>query len=291
MKIGVYGFSCNGSGEYIRHLFEELERNHIRAIVYLPFYELIKQECGIQVEADAFYENQHDLPNDIDFMISLGGDGSFLETVSIVGNREIPIIGINTGRLGFLATISKDEIAVAFKELIDKKYRIEDRSMIKLMAEGNLLKDSRYALNEISFQKPDATMVSIHVDIDGEYVNTYWADGLIISTPTGSTAYSLSAGGPIMVPQSKDLILIPLAPHNLNVRPLIVPYNSELTIRIDQRSPRCLVTVDSRSAITDTIKVFKVVPAEFKAKIIKLQSQSFYTTLRNKLMWGADKRN
>lgn len=289
--IAIYGNTCEGIKEYITLLFDELNRHHSQIIVYKPFYDSIVATCNIKPRVDGFFNESADLKNDIHFMISLGGDGNFLKTITYVRDKGIPIAGINTGRLGFLATISKDQIKAAFSNIFNQNYTLEERTLLKIESNNSLFLDFPYALNDISIQKSDSTMITVHVQINNEFLNSYWADGLIISTPTGSTAYSLSTGGPIVVPEAKSMLLSPLAPHNLTIRPLVIPDDAELSFKIDSRSDTYLVTVDSRSQKIPLSTEIKIKRANFRVKILKLHSDSFYSTLRNKLMWGADKRN
>jgi NAD+ kinase len=236
--------------------------------------------------------NSHtDLPDNADMIFSIGGDGTFLETVSLVREKGIPIVGINSGRLGFLATISQEKLLGSLDVILSKKFSVEERTLLKLDFPGAKKEDFNYALNEVSIEKVGSTMITIHAYVNGEFLNSYWADGLIISTPTGSTAYSLSVGGPIVIPGSNDIIISPISPHNLTVRPLVIPDKDELTLRVDGRDEKYIASVDSRSVILSNKTEVRVKRAEFKIKILKLKGHSYYSTLRNKLMWGVDKRN
>jgi NAD+ kinase len=232
------------------------------------------------------------LKKEVNFMLSLGGDGTFLETLMYVRDSGIPILGINTGRLGFLANVAKTEINSAIDALLDNRYTIETRALLNLTTANNLFGDLNYALNELTIMKKDSlAMVTVNAYINGEYLNSYFADGLIIATPTGSTAYSLSCGGPLVMPGSENFLITPIAPHNLNVRPLIISDNNVITLKISGRSNQYLVTMDSRSEVVDNSVELTLKKAGFYANLVKLENQSFFNTIRNKLLWGLDKRN
>ncbi|MEO9803299.1 MAG: NAD kinase [Reichenbachiella sp.] len=228
----------------------------------------------------------------IDFFFSLGGDGTLLETVSLVGPLEIPILGINLGTMGFLATTAKNDIESALNLFFDSQYELEERSLLHLKSNTQLFKDQNFALNEVAILKRDtSSMIIVRCYIDGEFVNTYWADGLMVSTPTGSTGYSLSCGGPLVLSQSASFIITPVSPHNLNVRPLVVSDNSEISFEIEGKGRSFLISLDSRShTVNSTVKI-SLTKASFSAKLVKISGSSFFDTLRNKLNWGQDVRN
>jgi len=224
--------------------------------------------------------------------ISVGGDGTFLETLTHVGSLEIPILGINTGRLGFLASIAQDQITVAIDKLLTGNYEIEKRSLISLSSNQKVFNGFNYALNEFSILRKDSSaMIVIKSYLNGDFLNSYWADGLMISTPTGSTGYSLSCGGPILLPENENFIITPVSPHNLNIRPLIVPDTCEFTFEVESRTNNFLISLDSRSQTVNDSNQMKVQKAPFQACLIKVEGVSFVETLRNKLSWGLDKRN
>lgn len=238
------------------------------------------------------FTSYFDLCNNLDLLICIGGDGTFLEAVSIVRNRNIPMVGINSGHLGFLTNIASDDLIIAMKSIFVGEYQTESRKLIELYSDQKSFPEFNFALNEFTVHKQDtSSMIAIKTSIDGEFLNTYWADGLIISTPTGSTAYSLSVGGPIVHPESKSMIITPIAPHNLTVRPLIVPDTSIIELVVESRSKSCRVSLDHRSATIDSGSRFIIRLADFSIKMIKTNDQHFFQTLRNKLMWGVDKRN
>lgn len=229
---------------------------------------------------------------DADFMISIGGDGTLLETVSYVGPRQTPILGINTGRLGFLATTAPQQAREAVNSLYNNYFVLEERSLIHLETDRELFDGTNFGLNEFTITKRDtASMIVVHTYIDGEYLNSYWADGLIVATPTGSTGYSLSCGGPVVLPQSGNFIISPVSPHNLNVRPLVVSDNSVISFEIQGRSKNYLVSLDSRSRVVDAAIQLAVRKESFKARLVQLDGANFLQTLRNKLNWGLDVRN
>lgn len=230
--------------------------------------------------------------SNIDAVFSLGGDGTFLESLLWVGDTQTPILGINMGRLGFLASIAKEQIKESLFLLFKSKYEIENRALIQLESSTDLFDGKCFALNECAILRKDTSaMIMVKCYINGQYLNTYWADGLMVSTPTGSTGYSLSCGGPLMMPDAKDFIITPVSPHNLNVRPLIVSDDSELTFEIESRNRSFLISLDSRSETIENTVDIKIKRAPFDAKLIKIEGINFPDTIRNKLGWGFDKRN
>ncbi|MDN3687517.1 NAD kinase [Cyclobacterium jeungdonense] len=228
----------------------------------------------------------------MDFVISIGGDGTLLDTISRVAAREVPVLGINTGRMGFLATIAKEEIALAAEDLMAGRYALEDRSLVCLESSIPLFDGLNFGLNEFTIHKRDtSSMITVHTYIDGDYLNSYWSDGLIVSTPTGSTGYSLSCGGPLISPIARNFVITPVSPHNLNVRPIVVSDDSEITFKIEGRSEKFLVSLDSRSTPIDASVDLKIKKEKFVAKLVKFPNYSFFDTLRQKLNWGFDMRN
>jgi len=227
-----------------------------------------------------------------DILISIGGDGTILDTITAIGDSEIPIVGFNTGRLGFLANNAKEDAKHIVEMLIKGNYELEQRSLLSLETDDELFGENNFALNELTVHKKDSSsMMTIHTYINDEYLNSYWADGLILSTPTGSTAYSLSCGGPILIPQSKNFVINPIAPHNLSARPLIVPDDVEIKLRIEGREDEFLATLDSRTRTINNATELKIVKSKFFINLVKFEGQNFYNTIRNKLLWGMDKRN
>lgn len=292
MKVAIYGRSTSHNlSENICVLFSKLQEHKAEVFVFEPFYEYLKKELDIKDDLKTF-KSHIDLREKADFVFSVGGDGTFLETVTLVRDSGIPILGINTGRLGFLANVAKNEINDAIDALAQKKYTTEKRALLSITEPKNLFGEVNYALNELTILKKDSSaMVTIHTYINGDYLNSYFADGLIVATPTGSTAYSLSCGGPLVMPGSQNFIITPIAPHNLNVRPLVISDNNVITLKVEGRSPNYLVSLDSRSETIDDSTELTLQKADFYIHIIKLENQNFFNTIRNKLLWGLDRRN
>jgi NAD+ kinase len=292
MKIAIYGRPTpDNISEHIQLLFNKLDASKIEVFVYEPFYQFVSHSLALTGSVKTFRTNS-DLKEGINYMLSLGGDGTFLETLIYVRDSGIPILGINTGRLGFLANVAKTEINAAIDSLLQKKFTIDTRALLSLSTTNNLFGDVNYGLNELTVMKKDSSaMITVNAYINGEYLNSYFADGLIIATPTGSTAYSLSCGGPLVMPGSQNFIITPIAPHNLNVRPLIISDNNVITLKITGRSSHYLVSLDSRSEVIDSSIELLLKKADFYVNLIKLENQSFFSTIRNKLLWGLDKRN
>ena len=292
MRIAIYGrITHDNTSEYIQLLFHKLNEFKVEILIYEPFYNYIKQKLQLIGNIKTF-KSHTDLHGKVDTMLSLGGDGTFLETLAFVRNSGIPVLGINTGRLGFLANVAKSEINDAIEALVNKKFTIEKRALLSVTEPKALFGEVSYGLNELTVLKKDTSaMITINAYINGEYLNSYFADGLIIATPTGSTAYSLSCGGPLVMPGSENFVITPIAPHNLNVRPLVISDNNIITLKVEGRSPHFLVTLDSRSEVLKSNTEIIIQKADFYANLIKLENQSFFTTIRNKLLWGLDKRN
>ena len=291
MKIAIHGRKFNDESiEYIQSLFDEL--NLKKADVLVSGYFHNQLACSdIKTGKYDTYQLKDDL-SDINFMISVGGDGTLLEAVTHVGALEIPILGINMGRLGFLATTPRDRISNAIEALFKDYYKIDQRSLIQLIADKDIFDELNFGLNEMTILKKDtSSMIVVHTYIDGEYLNSYWADGLIVSTPTGSTGYSLSCGGPLVLPQSNNFIITPVSPHNLNVRPMIVSDKSVISFEIEGRSKNFLVSMDSRSYTVDASIQLAVKKEQFSVKLVKLDGYNFLDNLRQKLNWGLDVRN
>ncbi len=292
MKVAIYGRSNNENiSEHIQLLFDKLNEYKTEILIYEPFYKFLVQKIQINGAVKTF--NSHsDLNKETDCMLSLGGDGTFLETLTYIRNTGIPILGINTGRLGFLANVAKNEIKDAIEAVMHKNFSIEQRALLSVTAPNNLFGDVNYALNELTiFKKDSSSMITIHTYINGDYLNSYFADGLIIATPTGSTAYSLSCGGPLVMPGSQNFVITPIAPHNLNVRPLVISDNNVIKLKVEGRSSHYLASLDSRNEIIDSSIELTLKKADFYLNLIKLENQNFFNTIRNKLLWGLDKRN
>ena len=292
MKVAIYSRVLEISQQQeIQLFFDELDREKIIPVVYQPFLNEVNKHISLPDTTQTF-SNAFDLSPDVDFLVSLGGDGTLLDTVTLVRNKSIPIIGINFGRLGFLASIGRDEMAAAVKAMSRRSFIVDKRTLIHLDANLPLFGDIPYALNEFAIHKQDiAPMIKVHTYLNGELLNTYWADGLILSTPTGSTGYSLSCGGPVVFPDACSLVLTPIAPHNLNVRPIVIPDSTIISFEIESRSPNIICALDSRREIVDKNVLLAVRKESFMLNLVRLNENNFLQTLRNKLSWGLDKRN
>ena len=288
MKVAVYGKNFNENfNPAMEVFFTKLSGFDAEVFVYKSFMNFIHESLPqIDYNMKVF---ESALPENINFLFSIGGDGTFLEAASLVKGMDVPLVGINSGRLGFLAYIAMEEISSSLDELFEGKYSVEERTMLEMNSSDG--KYSDFALNEIALQKFDSRMLSIHAYLNGELLNSYWADGLIVATPTGSTAYSLSVGGPIVVPGSKNFIMSPISPHTLAVRPVVVPDYHEIRLKVDARSNQFLVSADFKSMTVDASVEIFLKKAKEVVKTIKLNSHSFYSIIRSKLMWGIDRRN
>lgn len=294
MKVALYGRSFNESfTDSFILMFDFFTQNNIEIVIYEPFYDFLIREIKFKPPVKKYFHGNVDLDRDIDFFFSIGGDGTFLDAVTCVRDSGIPLVGINSGRLGFMADIAQDEIPQAMNDILAGEYSFEERNLLQLQTSKNgLFEEFNYALNEFTVHKTDSSsMITIHTYLNNEYLNSYWADGLIIATPTGSTAYSLSVGGPILIPNTQNFIISPISPHNLTVRPIVIPNHHEITLRVEGRSDSYMASLDSRSCTFESVIELKIKKADFQIKVLKLNTHSFYGTLRNKLMWGVDKRN
>jgi len=292
MKVAVYGKQFQKDvAPYVLELFQELEKAQMEILVFEPFYDFLSKQINLNLFLNTF-NTYEELKNDIDLFVSVGGDGTILDATTLIRDSGIPIIGVNTGRLGFLADIAKDEIPKTIKQLVNKRFSIDKRTLLKLETEEPIFGDLNFALNEVTISRKDTTsMITITTYINDQYLNSYWADGLIIATPTGSTGYSLSCGGPIVMPGSDNFIITPIAPHNLNVRPLVISDEYELKVKVEGRASQFLVALDSRIRTIDAGVELVIKKEGFKINMIETETQDFASTLRNKLLWGLDKRN
>jgi len=292
LKVAIYSRVLESTQQKdIQHFFDELEKEQITPVVFRSFFNEIRSRLNIPNVTETF-SGHNDLSDDIDFMISLGGDGTLLDTVTLVRNKNIPVVGINFGRLGFLASIGREEMSEAVKALARRSYIIDKRTLIHLDSNIPLFNDVPYALNEFAIHKRDtAPMIKIHTYLNGELLNTYWADGLILATPTGSTGYSLSCGGPVVFPDACSLVLTPIAPHNLNVRPIVIPDQTIISFEVESRSDDMICALDSRREIVNKNVLLAVRKENFMMNLVRLNENNFLQTLRNKLSWGLDKRN
>lgn len=290
MKFAIFGNAYQiKKAKYAEKLIGLLKRKNAEVLIAEDFYHFLQDDLDITVNCDGLIANE---PFQADMVISIGGDGTFLKAASRVGDSGIPILGINTGRLGFLADVSPDEIDETFDEIYAGHYKVEDRALLHLKSEGVQLSGYPYALNEIAVLKRDSSsMISIRTAVNGADLTTYQADGLVVATPTGSTAYSLSVGGPIMVPHSETIVLTPVAPHSLNVRPIVIRDDWEITLKVESRNHNFLVAIDGRSESCKEEATLIIRKANYKIKVVKRLDHIFFHTLRNKMMWGADTRD
>jgi NAD+ kinase len=275
----------------ISKILSALQAHKIQLVFYKDFYTQLKDSFSFD-ETPAFFTSRLDLPIQTDMLISLGGDGTMLDTVSFIGDSNIPLIGINLGRLGFLAAISENEAADAIESLVRGSYTIEKRSLLHLESSMPIFEDAPFALNEFTIHRKDSSsMIKIHTYLNGEFLNTYWADGLIVATPTGSTGYSLSCGGPVVFPQTSSFVITPVAPHNLSTRPIIVPDDNVISFELEGRTDHFLCTLDSRTETIPTSIQLAVKKENFTISLIRPDEHNFLKTIRQKLYWGIDRRN
>ncbi len=292
MKAAIYSRVMDDEQRKdVQLFFDELVNQKIEPVVFLEFFEQIKDSIHLPADTKTF-SIAEDLSEEVEFIISLGGDGTLLDTVTLVRDKKISIMGINFGRLGFLASIGRQEVKSAVQAIAKRTYVEDTRTLIHLDASLPMFGNVPYALNDFSIHKRDvASMIKIHTYLNGEFLNTYWADGLIVATPTGSTGYSLSCNGPVVFPESGSFVITPVAPHNLNVRPIIVPDNNIISFEIESRSEQIICALDSRREIISKNVQLAVKKESFNIKLVRLSENNFLQTLRNKLTWGLDKRN
>ena len=289
MKVGIFGSEYQIERQnLIKRLCEKLREQEADIYVDSPFYTFLTDAFGFEPVVSGLLVGDE---FDLDIALSVGGDGTFLRTAARVNKQDIPILGINTGRLGFLADVSSNEVEDTLDEIFKNYYKVEERTLLRLYTEDRAFHGYNYALNEIAVLKRDSSsMITIHTFLNGEYLTSYQADGLVVATPTGSTAYSMSVNGPIIVPQSNSIVLSPVAPHSLNVRPLVIPDSDIITLRVESRNKYFLISLDGRSEIFPAGIELKMSKADYTTKVIKRYNHTFYQTLREKLMWGADVR-
>ena len=291
MTIAVYARNTKDNFSiYLEQLVALAEIEKFNIIVFKPYLDFVNTDLNKSFTLHTF-SNSEELIAKADYVISLGGDGTMLETLEYVRRSGIPVLGVNTGRLGFLATVYKEDFAKAIQLLTKEKFTLDKRELIEL-DKTTYFNEVNYALNEFTIHKKESSaMINIDTYVDGMFLNSYFADGLIVSTPTGSTAYSLSCGGPIMVPDSDNFIITPIAPHNLNVRPIVISNNKTLSFKVSGRSDSFNVSLDSRSQTIKNLSELIIKKADFRFNMINLEGQHFFETLRNKLLWGIDKRH
>ncbi len=292
MQAAVYSrvFDPGQQAEW-QLLFDEMEQQGIRPVIYRDFYDQLKDTVRLPADTSSFM-SAHDLGDDIEFMISFGGDGTLLDTLTLIRDKRMMIVGVNAGRLGFLASIGREEIPNAIRAMAQRSYVEDRRTLIHLDGSLPLFGEVPYALNEFTIHKKDqGSMIKIHTYLNGEFLNTYWADGLIVATPTGSTGYSLSCQGPIVFPESRSFVITPIAPHNLNVRPIVVPDTNVISFEIESRSEQVICSLDARREVVSKDVQLAIRREDFEIGLLRLSEDNFLQTLRNKLTWGLDKRN
>ena len=293
MKVAIFGqYYQNDTRPIIKDIFVFFNRNNVEMVIEEKFLKILYEEKIVEKQYNTF-SSHTDLNSSFDILISIGGDGTILRAATFVRDSGIPILGVNAGRLGFLAKVQKENIGAFLQIVLEKKYTISERSLLTIDCSPNNAEiDINFAMNEVAVSRKDTTsMITIETFLNGEYLNSYWADGLIIATPTGSTGYSLSCGGPILTPEVKGLVVTPIAPHNLNARPLVIPDNIEITLKVSGREAQYLVSLDSRITSVNNNSVIKIKKTPFNINMVEIPEETFFKTLRTKLLWGEDKRN
>jgi NAD+ kinase len=294
MKVAIYGqYYQNSTEPIINDIFDFFNKKKVEMVIEVQFLKILNDKKIVEKTYNTFSKHT-ELDSSFDMLISIGGDGTILRAATLVRNSGIPILGINAGRLGFLATVQKENIAAFMQFVIDKKYTISKRTLLTLTCTptNEAIEEINFAMNEITVSRKDTTsMITIDTYLNGEFLNSYWADGLIISTPTGSTGYSLSCGGPILTPDVKSLVITPIAPHNLTARPLVVPDETEIRLKVSGREENYLVSLDSRVTSIKNESILTLNKTPFQINMVEIPEETFLKTLRNKLLWGQDKRN
>ncbi len=294
MKVAIFGqYYQNDTKPIIKDIFVFFNRNNVELVIEEQFLEILYAEKIIEKKYATFSTHQ-DLNSSFDILISIGGDGTILRAATFVRDSGIPILGVNAGRLGFLAKVQKENIGTFLQIVLEKKYTLSKRTLLTLeTSPNNSINDNiNFAMNEVTVSRKDTTsMITIETYLNGEYLNSYWADGLIISTPTGSTGYSLSCGGPVLTPDVKSLVITPIAPHNLNARPLVIPDDNEIKLIVSGREENYLISLDSRISSISNNSELTIRKTPFKINMVEIPEETFLKTLRNKLLWGEDKRN
>lgn len=294
MKVAIYGqYYLNSTEPIIKDIFVFFNTNKVEMVIEANFLKMLYEKDIVRKEYKTF-ESHTELDQSFDMLISIGGDGTILRAATLVRDSGVPILGINAGRLGFLATVQKENIAEFMQFVIEKKYTLSKRTLLSLSCspENESIKDLNFAMNEITVSRKDTTsMITIDTYLNDEFLNSYWADGLIISTPTGSTGYSLSCGGPILTPDVKSLVITPIAPHNLNARPLVVPDETEIRLKVSGREENYLVSLDSRITSVKNESFLTIKKTPFQINMVEIPEETFLKTLRTKLLWGEDRRN
>lgn len=292
MNIAIYGRKITKQNvSYFQEILELITRFGWKAVLEEELKEQLIKKAGIGSDCQTF-STYHDFKSGIDLALSVGGDGTFLQTVKYIRDSGVPIVGVNMGRLGFLANVNTENFETILQQIKEKKYEFQHRSMLRVLTQENLFGDDNLALNEVTVHKKDtSSMITVHASLDTNYLNSYWADGLIVATPTGSTAYNLSCGGPIVTPGCQVHILTPIAPHNLNVRPMVVPDKFPIKLSIEGRERKYLINIDSISKNISQGEEIVITKADFLINVVKFMDNNFLDTIRNKMSWGVDKRN
>lgn len=294
MKVAIFGqYYQNDTRPIIRDIFLFFNNNNVELVIEENFLKILYEQEILKKQYKTFNDYKC-LDSSFDLLISIGGDGTILRAATFIRDSGIPILGINAGRLGFLAKVQKENIELFLQIVLEKKFTISERTLLSLICtpENEQINELNFAMNEITVSRKDTTsMITVETSLNDEYLNSYWADGLIISTPTGSTGYSLSCGGPVLTPEVKGLVITPIAPHNLNARPLVIPDDTEIKLRVSGREEQYLVSLDSRIATLNNNSVLTIKKTPFKIKMVEIPNETFLKTLRNKLLWGEDKRN
>lgn len=294
MKVAIYGqYYQNSTEPIIRDIFVFFNQNNVEMVIEENFLAMLYEKALVKKEYKTF-KSHKELNSSFDLLLSIGGDGTILRAATLVRKSGVPILGINAGRLGFLASVQKENIETFLQLVIDKNYSISKRTLLSLniSPKNKDIQEINFAMNEISVSRKDTTsMITIETYLNGEFLNSYWADGLIIATPTGSTGYSLSCGGPILTPNVKSLVITPIAPHNLNARPLVIPDKTEIRLKVSGREEQYLVSLDSRITSINNEAILTIRKTPFQINMVEIPEETFLKTLRNKLLWGEDKRN
>lgn len=293
MKLGLYGRVLRKQNiNFVQLLIDTLENKDCNFTIHNAFLPILKEQ-GIKFKSEPkSFEYNPNITDEMDYLLTLGGDGTLLDSLRIVRKQNIKVLGINMGRMGFLATVSKNDIQVALNCLEKGDYLLDERSLVEVNTTPQIFGEENFGLNEFTIYKKDtSSMITVHTYINGEFLNSYWADGIIVATPTGSTGYNLSCGGPVVEPRSQNLVLTPIAPHNLNVRPIVLSDNVEILFDAEGRSDHFITTLDSRHTVIDSDAKVIIKKADFNLKLIRLPDSTFIKSLRSKLMWGADTRN
>ncbi|MEY4595377.1 MAG: hypothetical protein RIQ47_1787 [Bacteroidota bacterium] len=292
MKIAIYGRPINlNQVQLAEALVKVLHQHNVEVVVHSSYLIFLRKHLPGFKDLPVFSTHE-EIREGVDFLFSIGGDGTLLDTICLVKDAGIPIVGINAGRLGFLSCVSKENLETAMESIFKGHYSLDERSLIRIDSNKPLFEGENMALNDFTLHKKEtSSMITIHAYLNGDYLNSYWADGIVISTPTGSTGYSLSCGGPIIVPQSESFVITPIAPHNLNVRPIVVADKNVISLEVEGRSQHFMATMDSRSVTIDSSYQLAVRKENYKIKLVRLSNENFLTTLRKKLNWGLDTRN